>query len=365
MTAPHANRAALAIPGDIETRTGGYHYDRRLLAELRTLGWEVAHVPLGSSFPDPTRADMQTAASRLAALPADCSVIVDGLALGAMEREVLDDVSAPIVALVHHPLAHETGLSASRRAELFRSERDNLALAAEIIVTGPHTARVLAAEYGVPPARITVARPGSDRPHNGSPGTIQEKADPPLILSVGIQIPRKGHDVLLYALARLRARRWQAVIAGGAFDPGHAALLARLVADLGLSVRVRLAGRVPGAALADLYAQAHVFALATRHEGYGIVFDEAMAHGLPIVSCATGAVPDTVAPGAGLLVPPDDPAAVAAALARLLDDAETHATMAAASAAAGAALPGWDMTARQVAAVLDRVAAGGVRHGGG
>jgi glycosyltransferase involved in cell wall biosynthesis len=175
---------------------------------------------------------------------------------------------------------------------------------------------------------------------------------------VGIQVPRKGHDVLLRALARLRDRRWQAVIVGAALDAVHAAFLARLRAELALGDRVRLAGAVDGHTLARLYGQAHLFVLATRHEGHGIVFDEAMARGLPIIACATGAVPDTVAPGAGLLVPPEDPEALAAALARVLDEPDTHAALAAASASAGAALPGWETTARVVAGVLDQVAGG-------
>ncbi|NKX44018.1 glycosyltransferase family 4 protein [Roseicyclus persicicus] len=350
MTAPSA---ALAVPGDLMTLTGGYIYDRRLLCGLRALGREVAHVALGGSFPDPTPADMAAAAARLAEVPAGCPVIIDGLAMGAMDRAVLTGMAAPIVALVHHPLAHEGSLPADRRDHLYRTERDNLALAAHVLVPSPHTAALLVSDYGVPADRITIARPGTDRPM----GRV-DKADPPLILSVGIQVPRKGHDVLIRALAQLADRPWQAVIVGSALDAGHAALLSRLVAEAGLAGRVRLAGRVPGAELARLYGQAAVFALATRYEGYGIVFDEAMAHGLPIVTCATGAVPDTVAPGAGLMVPPDDPAAFAGALARVLDEDGTRAAMAAASAAAGAALPGWEDTARVVAGVLDRVAAG-------
>lgn len=345
--------ASFAVPGSLTTLTGGYHYDRRLLSALRALGYDVAHIEFGDSFPEPSADDAADAAAQLAAVPAGHPVLIDGLALGAMDRAALTGMSAPVVALVHHPLAHESGLAPARRDHLARVERENLALAAHVVVTSPHTRAVLTADYGVAPERITVAQPGTDQPSGR-----REKVDPPLILSVGIQVPRKGHDVLLRALVRVRDRPWQAVIVGSALDADHAGRLARLRVELGLSDRVRLAGRLPDAALARLYGQAQLFALATRYEGYGIVFDEAMAHGLPIVSCATGAVPDTVAPGAGLLVPPEDPEAFAGALARLLDEAGTRADMAAASAAAGAALPGWDDTARRVAAVLDGVAAG-------
>jgi len=343
--------AALAVPGNLATLTGGYIYDSRLLEWLRARGWDMRHIPLGASFPDPTPQDTADAARDLSALPRSCPVIIDGLAMGAMHPAVLKGMRAPIVALVHHPLAHEGGMDPARRDHLHKTERENLALAAHVIVPSPHTAALLSRDYGVSAARITVARPGTDRPL----GRIS-KARPPLILSVGIQVPRKGHDVLLRALARIVDRPWQAVIVGSALDPDHAALLAHLVTDLGLSRRVELAGRVPGEDLARLYGRATLFALATRHEGYGIVFDEAMAHGLPIVSCAVGAVPDTVAPGAGLLVPPEDSHALSEALAQMLDDAALRADMASASVNAGVALPGWDQTARLVDAVLDRVA---------
>jgi glycosyltransferase involved in cell wall biosynthesis len=349
-----AQAAAFAVPGDLAALTGGYGYDRRVLAGLRERGRRVEHIPLAASFPLPSAADNRDAARRLAAIPADCPVIIDGLAFGAMDREALLGMRAPVVALVHHPLACESGLEPARSRALFASERDNLALAAHVIVTSPHTAALLSAEYGVPPGSITVARPGVERCRDH-----RAPVDPPLILAVGSLVPRKGHDLLLRALARIADRPWRAVIAGAARDEGYRDGLVRLASEPALAERVRLAGSLDAAELARLYRRASLFALATRYEGHGMVFDEAMVRGLPIVSCAAGAVPDTVAPGAGLLVPADDPAAFAGALAQLLDDQERRATMAAAAAAAGAALPDWRETARHVDRVLDRVAARG------
>jgi len=348
--------AALAVPGDLATLTGGYCYDRRLLSGLRAMGREVRHIELPASFPEPSPQDSATAAARLAAAPPDCPVIIDGLAFGAMARADLVAMQAPIVALVHHPLAEEPGLGAARRAQLYRGERDNLALAAHVVVTSPYTAQVLCRDYGVEAERITVARPGVER---RAVRGAAASADPPLVLSVGILVPRKGHDVLLRALARIADRPWQALVVGARRDASCSRQLDDLIEDLGLSARVRFAGRVSADELDRLYRRACVFALATRYEGHGIVFDEAMSHGLPIVSCAAGAVADTVAPGAGLLTAVDDPDAFAAALATVLDNADTRAALAAASATAGAGLPGWDATARHVAAVLDRVAGHG------
>ncbi|MEL7183780.1 MAG: glycosyltransferase, partial [Pseudomonadota bacterium] len=122
---------------------------------------------------------------------------------------------------------------------------------------------------------------------------------------------------------------------------------------LGLGDRVRLAGRISSEALDELYGRAAVFALATRFEGYGMVFDEALTWGMPIVTCETGAVPQTVPADAGRLVPPDDPGAFAAALRSVVSDGALRGRMGAAAAQAGRRLPTWDDTARIAGTVLD------------
>lgn len=341
-------QAAFAIPGDINTLTGGYIYERLLLEGLRNLGHDVAHIELGDTFPNPTPNHMAHAIGALTALPPDCALILDGLVYGSIDTAGLAQVKAPIVAMIHHPLAKETGLDPVMAAHLFRTERDNLALAAEVLVPSPHTAHILTSEYDVPPGKIIIAQPGTDRPTLPHTPT-----DPPLILSVGILHPRKGHDTLITALARLKHLDWRAVIVGSPHDPTHAEALDQMRHDLGLAERVTLAGRVERPDLFRLYAEATLFALATRYEGYGIVFDEALVRGLPIVACATGAVPQTVPQDAGLLVPPDTPTILADALNHLLTNDSARATKTAGAARAGARLPTWDGTARTVSNMLN------------
>ncbi len=345
---------ALALPGALETLTGGSFYDRRLVGSLRGAGHGVAVVTLPDGFPDPGAAAMASAVAQLAAQPAGRVVIVDGLAFGALPTAAVAGIAAPLVALVHHPLAMEPGLDPAVAEALWRRERDNLALARHVLVPSGHVAGLLVARYGVPRARIEVLEPGVDRPAAAEVA----RAVPPLILSVGLLDPRKGHDVLITALEGLGDLDWQAVIAGTPRDAAHVAALEAQLAASPLRGRIRLAGRVSMEERDRLYAQASVFALATRYEGYGIVFNEALLAGLPIVSCRAGAVPDTVPAEAGLLVPPDDPAAFAAALRVVLTDAARRAAMAGAARRAGAALPGWDAVARRAAEVLARVVAG-------
>lgn len=341
-----------AIPGDLDTPTGGYAYDRHLINELPSHGWEVGTLRLGDSFPHPAPADISHAAAVLAGVPHGSVVMVDGLALGALDPDTLTGVSVPLVGLVHHPLAFEGYLDQATRDRLHYQERESLARCHHIIVTSPSTATLLEAHYDVDRSRMTVARPGVNPP--SLPPSPQ---DPPLLLSVGSLTPRKGHDVLVRALALLTDLSWTAVIAGQARDEAYAWLLKKAVGDLELGNRVSFPGAVSDTQLETLYSQATAFVLATRFEGHGMVFDEAMAHGVPIVSCHTGAVPDTVAPGAGLLVPVDDPEALADALRSLLTDPALRQTVARASESAGHELPSWSDTAETVARVLDRVSA--------
>ena len=98
-------------------------------------------------------------------MPKGRPIVIDGLAFGVLPEaaEALRETH-PLIALVHHPLALETGVSAEDAVRLRESERAALACTRGVIVTSPTTARTLAADYGVPRERITVAPPGTDRP---------------------------------------------------------------------------------------------------------------------------------------------------------------------------------------------------------
>src|SRR5262245_31173694 len=110
--------AVFAIPGDINLPTGGYMYDRRVLALLPQMGVAARHLRLPASFPDPRAADLDETARLLAAVAPRDVLMMDGLAYGAMPAEVVERAQAPIVALVHHPLCLEAGLSQARQDAL-------------------------------------------------------------------------------------------------------------------------------------------------------------------------------------------------------------------------------------------------------
>ncbi|MFD1745377.1 glycosyltransferase family 4 protein [Rhizobium helianthi] len=345
------NTMIFAFPGDLATNSGGYAYDRHVLFEMGKLGWSVSPLPLGAGFPFPTATTQLDAERLLSSLPDDTLVLIDGLAFGVLhEWAEREEKRLKIIALVHHPLALETGLEPADRLRLEVSERLALKAARHVIVTSPATARTLEGSYEVPSERITVAVPGTE------PATrVPSRDEVPHIVSVGSLIRRKGHDVLLHALDRLRDLSWRATIAGSeTLDPATATQIRALVKDLALQDRVAMTGEL--ADVRELMATADIFALASRYEGYGMVFAEALAHGLPIVACRAGAVPEVVAHDAGILVEVDDVEAFADALRRLILDHDLRQQFGHAAAEAGARLPGWGDTARIISQKLRDVA---------
>jgi glycosyltransferase involved in cell wall biosynthesis len=344
--------ASFAVPGDLATPTGGYAYDRRIIAELSALGWRIEVVDLGDGFPYPPAATRATACARLAALPPDHPVVIDGLAFGVLpEAAEAMRASHPLVALVHHPLALESGLSAADSAALRASERAALGCARHVVATSATVARLVVDDYGVASSRVSVVEPGTDHvspPPRNREGVVK-------LLAVGSVIPRKGYDVLVAALARLRHLPWRLVIAG---DCGRSPQTSRrLRADimrLGLADRITLLGAVAAEAVAPLYASADLFVLPSRFEGYGMAYTEAIAHGVPVIGTTAGAIPQTVSAGAGVLVAPDDVEALAATLQRLISDRHERERLAAGTRAAK--FPSWSEQAARFARALESVA---------
>jgi hypothetical protein len=100
-----------AIPGDLDTPTGGYIYDKRMIKELRELGWRPEVLNLGDGFPKPNALTLAAAQAHLADVPKGRPIVIDGLAFGVLP-EAAEALRAthPLIALVHHPLALETGI---------------------------------------------------------------------------------------------------------------------------------------------------------------------------------------------------------------------------------------------------------------
>lgn len=347
-------RVVLAYPGDLDTRTGGYLYDRRLALELEARGWVVDRLSLGDGFPFPSAAQLATAEERLARLPDGVTVLMDGLALGALPRQVeRTRARLDLVALVHHPLCLETGLAPPDAEGLERSERAALAAMRAVVVTSSRTADTLISLMGVPAPVITVALPGTDE----APIAVGSSDGVLRLLCVGAVIARKAQALLVAALSDVPGR-WDLTIAGSLeADPATTDRLRGRVRAAGLGDRIRLVGELSADALAMRYAASDLFVSASLYEGYGMALTEALARGLPIVAAAGGAVGETVPPTAGLLVPPGDQEALRVALTRCMSDPVLLARLRQGALALRDRLPRWSETAAHVEAALLRVSA--------
>ena len=323
--APARVKLSFQIPGQLEARTGGYEYDRQITRALRARGVTVDVVALDGSFPAPSAAARAHATQALSAVPDGGLVMVDGLAFGAMADEAAREARRlRLVALVHHPLADETGRTPEEAAALKDSETRALASTRLVVVTSPATGRRLA-DFGVPPDRVLVVEPGTAP---AAPARGSGDAGGVHLLCVATLIPRKGHDVLLRALAGLTDLPWRLTcVGGGDLHPPTAAALLQFVREHKLDNRVSFAGEVDGDHIEAYYDAADVLVMPTRYEGYGMAVAEALARGLPVVSTATGAIGDLVGTEAGLLVPVDDQAALAVALRTVIADPAARARL--------------------------------------
>jgi glycosyltransferase involved in cell wall biosynthesis len=329
------------VPGRLDQLTGGYLYDRHIIDGLRSRGRAVRVIELAPN-------NRETA---LAELADGTTTVVDGLALPDLEQAVMAYWRRlRLVAVVHHPLAEETGLSRAAAERLIRLEVAALKGFRGIVCPSARTAAEVEA-YGIPSDRIFVIPPGTakpDWPLRSRRGPVRS------LLCVASLIPRKGHQVLVAALARVRDLDWQMLCIGSLNrDPRTARLIRQTIAAARLGRRITLAGEQPPRMVRRAYRAADAFVLSSLHEGYGMAFAEAMAHGLPIVAAAAGAIPETVPREAGLLVRPGDAAALACALRRVIAQPALAARLAAASRAAGSRLPDWRRTAEQWEEALD------------
>ncbi|EWT02582.1 glycosyl transferase [Intrasporangium oryzae NRRL B-24470] len=336
--------------------SGGNTYDRRVCQGLAALGWSVTEHAVPGPWPSPDRAASAALGTVVDGIRDGDVVLVDGLvASPAPEVLVPQSRRMRLVVLVHLPLGAgtpgEEGLPTRHR------ERAVLSAARAVVTTSEWTRRWLLDQYGLDRNTVHVARPGVD-PAEPTPGTATGGE----LLCVAAVAPHKGHDVLVEALAAVQDLSWRCVLVGGSgSDRAFVETLDRRARSAGVADRLHFTGALTGASLEAAYAAADVLVLASRGETYGMVVAEALARGLPVIATAVGGLPEALGAVAGgrpgLLVPPDEPEALASALRCWLVDGALRERLRALARERRETLPGWTDTSTRIARVLSEVAA--------
>ncbi len=360
------SRLHFLVPGSLERRSGGTLYDARMIVALRAQGHDVAVHELGGRFPLADEAARAAARFALAGVRPGDVVVVDGLALDALDTRTWP-MAAACVPLLHMPVEATRGLDPASLSALVAGEEAWLRRADRIVVTSGYGAERLV-ERGVAARRIAIVEPGVDRqavrddrsaryvePSPGRAGGEATAARGPAarvrLLSVGAVTAVKGHGVLVQALGRLRHLRWRLRIVGStSVEPDTWHSLQDEIRRQRLDRRIRFIGELPPDQVADAYRDADVFVLPSLYESYGMALAEAAVAGLALVASAAGAVPTTPAGRAAVLVPPGDVAALALALEPVIRDAKLRHRLAADARAASAEIESWNDASRRFAA---------------
>lgn len=349
----------VVLPGGVDdptTPSGGNVYDRRVCSGLTALGVPVQEVAVAGAWPRPDTVARADLARALAGIPDGAVALLDGLvACGVPDVVVPHAGRLRLVILVHLPLADETGLPPELAGELDALERRTLRAASAVVTTSPWATRRLVEHHGLAADRVHTVPPGTDPAPPASGTDVGTR-----LLCVASVTPRKGHDLLVEALAAVADLPWTCECVGPVSgDPDHVERLRGLIERHDLADRVRLEGPLVGEALDRAYATADLLVLPSRAETYGMVVTEALARGIPVLATAVSGVPDTLGqtPGGvpGLLVPPEDAEALAAALRRWLGDADLRGNLRRLARIRAEALTTWDECAQDMARILARL----------
>jgi len=235
---------------------------------------------------------------------------------------------APTVATIHHPITVDRRWAVRAETSIWRKlqqwrwyscigmQKRVVKRLGSLVTVSESARRDISREFGIPAGRLRVVPNGIDtdvfRP---LPGIAREPGR--IIATNSADTPLKGLAHLLAAVAEISRSRnhFKLVVIG---EPKKNGAVERLVRELGIAPRVEFTGRIDAAELVRHYARAAAAVIPSLYEGFGLPAGEAMACGVPVISTTGGALPEVVG-DAGLLVPPADPAALAAAIRRILD----------------------------------------------
>ncbi len=340
------------IPGDLETSTGGYVYDRHIITGLEASGHDITVHALSPAFPFPGTGEIDKCRSILESVPPAALILVDSLAFAPLAELIREKRSRnPVVGLVHVPLSHSPDLAPSQRKLFEESEKEALRTADRLVVTSLFTARMIG-EMGIGEEKVRVVLPGTNRAERKK----AYSSVPRHLLCVGSYLPNKGYSTLIAALAGMKDKPWNLDIYGETrLNPGYITELENRIEDLGLAGRIILHPAVPYKILDEVYRQADLFVHPSLFETYGMAPAEALAHGLPVVASHAGALPETLPPGPVRFFRPGDVEHLRETLSSLFENSREYGRLCTEATLAGAKTQTWEESQRLFIRALEEI----------
>ncbi len=349
-------RIGLVIYGSLDTLTGGYLYDRLMVEAWRASGHEVVlfslpwrnyalHLSDNANYTFFRR--LQTAALDV--------LIQDELnhpSLLWLNPRLRRRVAYPILSLVHLVKVSERRPAWQNRFYGWL-ERRYWQTVDGFIYNSQDTRRLVEGMLGRQPPGVVVY-PGRDH-LSPLPRAARTDDQPLRLISVGNVVRRKGLHTLLVALAQVGRGDWQLTVIGSlTMEPAYVADLHAFLRQRGLADRVMWRGAVPNSEIAPYLAASDLFIMVSQYEGFGMVYLEALAAGLPVIASTAGAAGEIVRHGQeGFLLPPENPAALAGLLRRLLANRASLLPLSRAAHARWQQFPTWTEGAEKIIAFVN------------
>jgi len=360
-------RLGLIIYNSLDTLSGGYLYDRQLVAHLRRQGDHVEIISL--PWRSYARHLLDNFSSKLLQQLQRLSVDVllqDELnhpSLFQLNRHLRERVPYPLISIVHHLRSSEARPAWQNR--FYHLIEHRYLSGVDGFIFNSQTTRQAVRdclEDQKPLSQNVVAYPSGDRLEPRiSNQAIVARADAPGALQLaflGNVIPRKGLHTLLGALSRLPEPQtncsWNLKVIGSLeVDPSYAERMRRLVDRYGFGEKVQFLGVLDDHMLTKQLSSSHVLVVPSSYEGFGIVYLEGMGFGLPAIATSAGAAGEIITSGKdGFIIPPEDESALAHRLEELIQDRERLQSMSLAARQRYEAQPTWEASMQRVRSFL-------------
>lgn len=351
-------RIALLIYGSLETVSGGYLYDRKLVQYLRSQGDQVEIISIAwrayaSCLTDNFSARLY---DHLLGLKVDL-LLQDELnhpSLFLLNRRLRKEVRYPLVSIVHHLRSSE--VYPTWQNTLYRKIEQKYLESIDAFIFNSQTTRETVRQIGVSIHNkpSIIAYPAGDRfnpPGNGD--EIKQRAMQPgplKIVFIGNLIARKGLHTLLQSLTGLPAQTWELTVIGSlSTDTGYVRKIQKFVSQSALIQQVKFLGAATDRLVVQTLSESHLLVVPSSYEGFGIVYLEGMSFGLPAIGTTAGGAQEIIQHGQnGFLIEPGDVKSLQALLAELAKNRLKLANLGVSARKRFEEHPTWDQTGTRI-----------------